>query len=41
MAVVTGLPAPVVKNTSTSSVPELSVVTNPPTLGLAIFHSEN
>jgi hypothetical protein len=37
----TGFPAPLVSSTSTSSVPELSVVTNPPMLGLAIFQSAN
>jgi len=36
-----GFPAPVVKFTSTSSVPESAVVTKPPTLGLEICQSAN
>src|ERR1700688_3337407 len=36
-----GFPAPLVRLTSTSSVPELAVVTNPPMLGLAISQSAN
>jgi hypothetical protein len=34
----TELPAPVVRSTRASSVPESAVVTKPPTLGLAMFH---
>ena len=35
-----GLPWPCVRCSSTSSVPEFAVVTKPPMLGLAMFHSE-
>ena len=35
-----GFPAPCVRWSSTSSVPVFAVVTKPPMLGLAMFHSE-
>src|ERR1700677_190168 len=37
----TGFPGPCVRWSRTSSVPVFAVVTKPPMLGLAIFHSEN